>query len=164
MADRLAIATQTAAEYFKAQKKIFKKSSNPVGLKRIVDSDCGSSEKHALMYVTEEEMAAVLCWGGPNAQGTETSKRMIRCGPSGDWKNKVRPKRRNTLEEEGDRTWRDLVRDVKDAEPGGVKRTHEDMTREQHIALGQLKIREQKRNRERRQKSVRQCRRRYPLM
>lgn len=86
MTDRLTIATQTAAAYFKEQKR---QSSKPVQLKRIVEKH---ALKHTLMYVTEDEMAAVLCWGESSATGTETSTKTqsIQCGPSDDGKEKVK--------------------------------------------------------------------------
>ena len=58
----------------------------PVTLKRIVTEACNTLEPHALMYVTQTEMVAVLCFMSKDADGEKTKAaagtRGIQCGPS----------------------------------------------------------------------------------
>jgi hypothetical protein len=106
-AGRLELATEPARRYFKDQiRKSGSKISEKVELKRIVTEACNTLEPHALMYVTQTEMVAVLCFMSENADGEKTKAaagtRGIQCGPKVTTK-KTRQKKNEKIRERNDR-------------------------------------------------------------
>jgi hypothetical protein len=81
--EHMATAAETAKTYFETQEAA---NDRTVSLKRIVTGACNATQDHALMYVTEREMAFVLCFLSEQATGTKTTDDAgtpgIQCGPA----------------------------------------------------------------------------------